>query len=169
MLSHSLLQVSHATKRSAQILRQVEEELGKASQLKDMRELRTKLGDCLTALCAEAEVQEARHVELRDRLAVETDKTASQQDPLTGLGTLKIAEARMQEISGPCQQGFVIAFFLKNLEFINRRSGFPTGDDTLRRFAEYLRKNFKGSDLLFRWRGPCFVAVADGYGSLQAA
>jgi diguanylate cyclase (GGDEF)-like protein len=167
LLSQGLLRVCNASERSAQTLRQLERELARASQLQDMRELRTKLADCVATLCLEAEFQEAQHRELRERVS-ESGSLMEVRDQITGLGTLKSAESRIKEITAASHQGYVSAFFLKHLDVVNRRFGFSAGDEVIKRFATYLEKNLQGSDQLFRWRGPCFVVVADRYTSLEA-
>jgi GGDEF domain-containing protein len=160
LLSQSLLRVCHASERSAQALRQIENQLGSTSQLQDMRELRAKLSDCVAALCLEADAQEARYLGLMEQAAQSSD-VVNQRDPVTGLGTLKSADSRIKEVAAAAAQGHVMAFFLKNVDVINRRFGFAAGDTVLRRFSAYLERNLKDNDQLFRWRGPCFVIVTE--------
>ena len=48
------------------------------------------------------------------------------------------------------------------------RLGFTAGDEVLRKFAHYLKSNFRATEQIFRWRGPCFVVVAERVVSLDA-
>jgi GGDEF domain-containing protein len=86
-------------------------------------------------------------------------------DQVTGLRTINAANSRIQELSAPGNQAYVMAFFLKNVELVNRRFGFVAGDDVLRGYAAYLGKHLQGADQLFRWRGPCFVLLTERFAS----
>jgi GGDEF domain-containing protein len=167
LLSQSLLKVCRGSEKSTQALRQIEKELGAASQLQDMRELRGKLAECVASLCLEADVQDAQYRELKERTS-QASPLLEARDQVTGLGLLRNAESRIQELAEAGSQGYVMAFFLKNVDVVNRRFGFASGDEVLRRFAEYLRKSFQGKDQLFRWRGPCFVVLAERSVSFDA-
>jgi GGDEF domain-containing protein len=167
LLTQALLRVCRASEKSAQPIRQVESELALASQLQKLRDLRAKLAECVSALCLEADVQEARFLELQEQMAQSSALLAS-RDQVTGLRTTGNANQRIRELSSSGSQGYVMAFFLKNLDVINRRFGFAAGDDILRRFSAYLTKNLHEGDQLFRWRGPCFVMVTDRSEPLEA-
>ena len=160
LMTNSLLRICNSSDKSAQTLRQIERELASASQLQSMRELRHKLSECVGIICSEAAVQEAQYKELKQRIATGGGSVEA-SDQITGLPTLTGAEARIREIAAGDHQGHIMAFFLKNVEVVNRRFGFSSGDEVLRRFAGFLGDHIKGKDRLFRWRGPCFVAVTD--------
>jgi GGDEF domain-containing protein len=80
---------------------------------------------------------------------------------------LKQGEALISEIASSGRQGFVVAFFLKNVDVVNRRFGFAAGDVVLKTFAAYLGRNLVAADRLFRWRGPCFVVIGERPSSLE--
>jgi GGDEF domain-containing protein len=118
-------------------------------------------------LCLEAEVQEAQYRELKERI-VESSSLLVPRDQVTGLNTLKSAEARIKEVMSTGRKGHVIVFFLKNVDVVNRRFGFSAGDQVLKRFAEYLgNSSLQPRDQLFRWRGPCFIVVTERFASLE--
>ena len=167
LLSRSLLRVCNASDKSAQTLRQLEKELANASQLQEMREVRAKLAECVGTLCLEAEVQEAQNRDLKERIS-ECGTLLEPRDQVTGLSTLKAAEARVEEVAEAGQEGYAITFFLKNVDVVNRRFGFSAGDFVLKQFAMHLAKTLQGKDRLFRWRGPCFVVIANRFTSLDA-
>jgi GGDEF domain-containing protein len=54
----------------------------------------------------------------------------------------------------------IYAFRIENMEATNRRFGFKAGDRMLLHFAQYVAQRLGADDVLFRWRGPCFVAVS---------
>jgi diguanylate cyclase (GGDEF)-like protein len=167
LLAKSLLKVCRSSDKTALTLRQIERDLSKASQLQDMRDLRAKLAECVGTLCLEAEAQEAQYRELKERLAEPTN-ALEPLDQITGLNTMKRAEARLQEVAVGGYQGFVLVFFLKNVDVVNRRFGFSAGDQVLLKFANYLKNSFRASEQIFRWRGPCFVVLAERFVTLDA-
>lgn len=167
LLSESLLRVCNTSEQSAQALRGIEGDLNKAFQIDDVRALRGKLAEVVDGLCKEAERQEQQYRDLKDRVSESTANAAGPHDQVTGLPTLKHAEARIAELAASGHPGFVIAFFLKNVDVVNRRFGFDAGDKVLQRFAKYLGKNLSGNDQLFRWRGPCFVVAAERFDAIE--
>ncbi len=166
LLTQALIRVCHSSEKTSQNLRQIERDLAKTSQLQDMRQLRAKLSECLATLCQEADNQEAQFTELKAQIAA-SSRLLEQRDQVTGLNGLKAAEQRVKEIAAGGSQGFVAAFFLKNVDQVNRRFGFSAGDKVLNNFGKYLGKDLRGNDQLFRWRGPCFVVVTDRFASLD--
>jgi GGDEF domain-containing protein len=160
LLAQSLLRVCQASEQSAQTLREIENELASASELDDMRKLRAKMAECVASICQEADAHEARYRELKEHIS-QSSTLLEPRDQVTGLGALKSANFRIQELSSGASPAHVMAFFLKNIDVVNRRFGFAAGDDVLRRFSLYLAKHLRGTDHLFRWRGPCFVIVTD--------
>ena len=166
LLTKSLLRVCHSSEKTAETLRRIEKDLGQASQVENVRDLRGKLNDCLGTLCLEAELQEAQFKELKQRVS-ESSSSLEPIDQVTGLSNLKSAEFRIRELAEAGRQGFVLVFFLKNIDVVNRRFGYEAGDEVLRKFAKYLKSQFRSTERLFRWRGPCFVAIAERFGSLD--
>ncbi len=63
----------------------------------------------------------------------------------------------------------VILFDLDHFGDFNKQHGHQTGDDVLRSFADVLRRQFRGSDILARFGGEEFVAVLPGGGADDAA
>ena len=75
----------------------------------------------------------------------------------------------MSEIAAAGRLGFVLVFFVKNVDVVNRRYGFTAGDTVLQKFASHLRSSFKANEQLFRWRGPCFVVISERFLSMEPA
>ncbi len=166
LLAQSLLRVSNSSDNLAQSVRQIERDLAKTTELHEMRRLRHKLTECAGKLCLEAEAREAQYRDFKDSISVPSTQM-ERRDEVTGLNMLKSAESRMKEVAAGTNHGHVTAFFLKNVDVVNRRLGFSAGDDVLRQFAVYLGHNAKSKDQLFRWRGPCFVLVTERFASID--
>jgi GGDEF domain-containing protein len=167
LLTGSLLRVCQGSETSTQQLRQIERELTLTAQLSDMKDIKVKLAQCVDALCAETAAQESRYLALKEQIA-QSSSILEDRDRVTGLATLKNAEARIKELGSAGSHGHVMLFFLKNVEMINRRFGFEAGDAALRRFSSYLAKSLQPDDQLFRWRGPCFVIVTNRLAPFEA-
>jgi GGDEF domain-containing protein len=167
LLSESLLRVCNSSDKSAEALRHVEKDLKNASQLDDMRLLRAKLAEVVDTVCQEAKRHEQQVKTLLEQVSESGGLALGARDPITGLSTLKRAEARINEVANSGRQGFVLVFFLRNVDVVNRRFGYAAGDAVLQKFTAYLRKKFVGLDQLFRWRGPCFLVVVERTGSLE--
>jgi GGDEF domain-containing protein len=60
-------------------------------------------------------------------------------------------------------RAYAAPFFLKSLQVINKRFGYATGDQILLRYSQHLAGHLKEEDQLFRWRGPCFVAILERF------
>jgi GGDEF domain-containing protein len=159
-MTESLLKLAHTSELAGHRLRMIEKELGTACQLHDVRLLKSKLQDCLAIICQEA----ARHEQqARESKLAETNpaNTLGLSDQLTGLPVLKHAEARIKEIIDAGKAGYALVLCVKNLETVNRRVGFAAGDQILTLIPKSVARCLSGGDRLFRWRGPCFVAVME--------
>jgi GGDEF domain-containing protein len=166
LLSDSLVRICHSSEKS-QSLRRLEATLAKASDLDQMRVIRGEMKECLESLCHEAAARDAQFLELKER-SLQPAAQLAPPDPVTGLSIIGHAQARISELIESGQPGVVITFFLKNVDVVNRRFGFSSGDEVLRKFGSYLTENFKGREEVFRWRGPCFVVVGPNFRSLEA-
>jgi GGDEF domain-containing protein len=159
-VTESFLKLAHASERAGQNLRSIERELATACQLQDVRALKSKMYDCLETICQEAARQEERARELKVP-GTNLANSSAPYDQITGLPSLQHAEARIKEIIEAEGAGYVVVLFVKNLDSINRRVGYAAGDQILTLLSQKVAQNMLAGDQLFRWRGPCFVAVLE--------
>jgi GGDEF domain-containing protein len=167
LITESLIKVCTRSESTAQSLRALEKELEKASQLRDVRSLQTKIAHALDAICQEAAGQEEQLKELQPALLGLAKKTAS-VDEITGLPGLSEAEAAIKELAKTGASAYVVAMTVRNLDVVNRRMGFVAGNELLVAFSQEIAQRLSGKDQLFRWRGPSFVAVFARGNSLEA-
>jgi GGDEF domain-containing protein len=159
-MTETLIKLVHTSEMSGQTLRGIEKELAKASKLQDLRLLKGKMLDCLETISLEAARQEEWARELKtpgDNSAI----TLGPYDQVTGLPTWQHAEARITEMIEARRAGYVLVLFVKNLDNVNRRVGFAVGDQILTLIGQSVGRCLSGADQLFRWRGPCFIAVME--------
>jgi GGDEF domain-containing protein len=159
-MTESILKLVNTSETAGQTLRKIGKELSAACQLQDVRLLKSKLKDCLERICEEAGLHEERASKLKTP-AGHALLALSPKDQVTGLPGLRNAEARIKEIAEGEGLGYVVALFVKNLDSVNRRIGFAAGDEILALIGQKAGRFLLPEDQLFRWRGPCFVALIE--------
>jgi GGDEF domain-containing protein len=178
MLSQTILKIGGVNERTAGRLREIETRLEKASEIDDVRVLRVKMAECLeniregrTAHQADADqlMDDARAQMLARGIEVpEVGPAADIPDAVTGLPDMRAA---IREFGAPPEAGqqlFAVAFAANRLRAINARFGYAVGDVVLTAVKEQIAHRISASDRLFRWRGPCIVAILQRPGSLAA-
>jgi len=103
-----------------------------------------------------AELEKARS-QLRRR-ADELAKQAS-EDAVTGLGSRRWLEMRMDELARSDRSGTVIALDLDRFKQVNDTFGHQTGDEVLRLVGDTLRTVVRDEDLVARFGGEEFVIL----------
>jgi GGDEF domain-containing protein len=159
-MTEALLKLANNNELAGQNLVNIEKELAKATKLQDLRLLRARMHDCVKTLCEGAALREERGRDLKapgNSLANELGP----YDQLTGLPTWRHAEARIQEMIDEDRAGYALGLFVKNLDSVNRRAGYSVGDQILTLIGQSVGRCLSGTDQLFRWRGPCFIAVLE--------
>jgi diguanylate cyclase (GGDEF)-like protein len=98
-----------------------------------------------------------------DRLSAAQDLADASIDSLTGVtrrGAGLLALEREIARARRSREALVVAFVdVDDLKAANDRHGHAAGDDLLRGVAEALRRNLRGSDLIFRYGGDEFVCA----------
>jgi GGDEF domain-containing protein len=156
-MTETFIKLAHTSEVSGQNLRGIEKELAKASKLQDLRLLKGKMQDCLETISQEA----ARQEELARELKTPGNNSLITHDQVTGLPTWQHAEARIKEMIDTRKAGYVLVLVVKNLDNVNRRVGYAVGDQILTLIGQSVGRCLSGADQLFRWRGPCFIAVLE--------
>jgi len=80
-------------------------------------------------------------------------------DSSTGLPDYGFAAAAMAEVWQRRENHFAAIFAAERLETINMRYGFAAGDQVLHLLGRTVGKALTAGDRLFRWRGPCVMAL----------
>ena len=98
-------------------------------------------------------------------------ENAAYNDLLTGLPNRRSAESRLAQAIKRLEEEDakfgVLLFDIDNFKQINDQHGHPVGDFALRGVATVLRSALRGSDMLFRWGGDEFLAIATADDFLQ--
>lgn len=121
--------------------------------------------DVLRALALQAEMA------LRRVRLIESVRSLSLTDPLTGLGNRRHMEVMMAHAWAAARRGeplVVAALDLDGFKEINDACGHDAGDDMLCTVAAALRSEARGSDVVVRYGGDEFLVILPG-GSVEGA
>jgi diguanylate cyclase (GGDEF)-like protein len=121
--------------------------------------------DVLRALALQAEMA------LRRVRLIESVRSLSLTDPLTGLGNRRHMEVVMAHAWAAARRGeplVVMALDLDGFKEVNDALGHEAGDDMLRAVARALGAEARGSDVVVRYGGDEFLVILPG-GTLEGA
>jgi CheY-like chemotaxis protein len=90
-------------------------------------------------------------------------------DQLTGLPCRAQAEAVFQELRHERSKHFAALFVVDRYGVMARKYGTGTADEVLAYYGAFLVREVPCCKRLFRWTGPCFLAVYGPLDSLQTA
>lgn len=159
-----------AASGSAQIhaLGDIERRVTTASQLDDVRLIKTALYECLTGIRQESERQQRDTAETIEQLNQGLDEaknrigavpTVETQDEITGLPGRPGAEAALVKAGQGGPPAYAAVMVLDRLQPLNARFGRDVGDGVLAMFADFVRKSLRPEDRLFRWGGPTLLVL----------
>jgi diguanylate cyclase (GGDEF)-like protein len=83
------------------------------------------------------------------------------RDPLTGLANRRSVEAHLDFLVKRGTPFTAIYIDLNGFKKINDTYGHSAGDDLLKQVSDHLRRAFRATDVVGRWGGDEFVALAD--------
>jgi GGDEF domain-containing protein len=153
MLSETLLEVTQANQQTVANLRGMTHEISRASSMNALVAVKSRLDISMAELRAKALLCSA------NTRGGQITTTAT--DAVTGLPDAVTAIEALARV-WPRRAGQYLGLFaLEYLETINQRFGFRSGDELLQLLGQQVGKHFSHPDQLFRWRGPCLVALID--------
>jgi GGDEF domain-containing protein len=158
LMIEGFIKICADSEAAAQNLRFIEQELGKASRLQDIRALKSQMAGCLEALSRETARQEKGAEGMQRQIGLHNPGGVI-YDPVTGLAGALPAESYIRGCTSSGQQIYVLLLVLKGLDVVNRRYGYSAGDRLISRYSAALAERLPEKGRLFRWHGPSFVAV----------
>lgn len=171
MFTETVSSFGASGQRSVTNLRDIEQQIERATVIEDIRTLRLRLGQCLGTIREEIDRQETLAVELLAPVSQssETSPTKTEDDlapgsevkndPVTGFPTVNEAEAALSHGLQSGHPSFAVAIVAKGANAIYSHLGRKVGDDILHEFSERLQFLSRNGDRIFRWRGHGFVAI----------
>jgi GGDEF domain-containing protein len=175
LLTTAISKLLHGNERAVRNLETIDKQLQHASQLEDLRGIRTRIEICLDSVRAEV----ADQVD-RSRLVRGTFKTASAApvvryameltgtDPSTGLPGRRAACEALAAAVAAGDSKFAAAIVIERLGAIANRFGAGTADEVLLMVCQMLAQRMAPGDQLFRWSGPGFLALLHREMDLEA-
>lgn len=171
MLAEAFLEVSGVTGEKREQLRNITAEFADAGDQTDVIHpgvINTRLEACLQDIGEEVAAQKAAaaaRIEGGRPLGISQvaaeDSVPVDIDTATGLPGAQSAIHAIRSVAGKAGGFHLLAFAVERMETINLRFGFKAGDEILMLFAQHLAGQLAPGDVLFRWRGPCFVVLTE--------
>lgn len=158
MLSDSVVRLGVVGEPAAAHLREIESELARASRLDDVRTLRARLAECLENIHQSRQQPQADPQRPLEG-AGSGMPPLEIPDPVTGLPDMRAALRQMGSSLPGGMKLYLAAFAANRLRTINARFGYAVGDMMLNAVKEQIAQRISAGDRLFRWRGPCIVAL----------
>ncbi len=170
MFTDTISSLNNSGQRTVEHLREIEQDIERATLIEDVRSLRVRLGECLSNIRDEIDRQESITAELGSQLVQEQELSAetvvdsrsivqTTNDPVTGFPTEKQAESALVSAIEDEHDYFVVPIIAKGAEKIYAQLGSEVGDSCLYKLAERLRVLTSRGDPVFRWRGVAFLAI----------
>jgi len=165
MLTATVGAISTAGDENVRQLRDIEQQVESASQIEDVRLIKAKLGDCLEQIRQEAERQKTETGRTVERLSQGLESAQAARPPAdgtdraTGLPDRKEAEDALTKACRGQAGAYALAVQVDRIQIFNARFGYEVGDEILRYFAKFLRQQWPGKDLFFRWTDTTILAL----------
>jgi GGDEF domain-containing protein len=174
MLASALVRTCAGNQRAVAGIRSMERGMERASQLEDIQDVKRELAGCLASVSKELERQAAEaaandsiaRCALRDPVVQLATREAADpggelySDPVTGLPGPRQAQSA---ITGSMGAGHwaVVAAKVDRVEAINARFGREAGDRVMLFISQHFASKLQPNDQIFRWHGPCLLALVD--------
>lgn len=162
-ITSALAEFGDRHSQAAERLVTLEHSLEAISALDDLRAVRQKIEECVTALRKEHQHHSETQSLVSRTLAPPSRASGArmaQADPATGLDTRKAAEAVIEEELSKEPEGVYLALFvIHRIQQINSRYGHAVGDEMLTTFLQHIADSVGHRDQVFRWSGPAFLAL----------
>ncbi|MGI8991099.1 MAG: hypothetical protein ACR2I2_16160 [Bryobacteraceae bacterium] len=186
LITQAFLKTSASGEIAASNLRQIEQKLAKASQLDDLRTIKSQIADAVRGICEEADRQE-RHV---TEVKTQVEQIRIPQPPVRlestgpyptaprenfeappGPPGRHAAEQYVHSKSSAGKRVYVLALCLERIDVINARFGSATRTQLLQLFGKDIARRLaerRQGDELFHWAGACFAAVLEREADIAA-
>jgi len=146
-------------------------DLDAAVSARDIRALRSRVEECLADLAEsapEADAPVAARASAasaaegkRLSCSIYADSAPEDTDDATGLPGPRVAMRAIEATWNQRENRYLVAFLLERLDAVNVRFGSQAGDQILQEYSQHLAQSLGPSDQVFRWRGPCLVALIE--------
>ncbi len=129
-------------------MKEAERDFSDANRPEELAAARNRLAECVEEMrrASEAKSETREHIPCA-------------QDSVTGLPDSGFAETAFGNVWSHRNDYYVAIFAMERLQAINQRFGFKAGDEVLLILSQHVAQHIRAGDSLFRWRGPCLVAL----------
>jgi len=165
MLTSTIGTIAKAGDENVRRLVEIEQQVFSASQLQDVRLVKSKLAECLEQIRQEAIRQREETSRAVDQLSQSMVRSypepakAEAVDEVTKLPSRQVAEEALADACAGEKPAFAAALSVDRIAIYNIRFGQKVGDDVLLHFGEWVARRLRPEDRLFRWSGPALVVL----------
>ena len=174
LLTDVLRQSCRGNQRTVSSLSEIEKELQEASQLDDIRAVKSRLERCLSSVHTELERQvvESRSAgEVLKTMRVGSMQAVAAEevgeDQVTGLPGRSQARSCLEALRASSAAYYAIVLVINRLSTVNSRFGYEAGDAYLLEASQMVAQKLRTQDQLFRWSGPALLAVVAREGAAE--
>jgi GGDEF domain-containing protein len=162
MLTETVAELAGQSESAVGRLQSIEKELGKASELNDIRALKASLGESLQAVRAAAahhrNTSAATVERLRAQITVARARAADEpRPPVHSLGDLDLVPEPLDVLGESPSAAFVAVVRLRRADHIASRFGESVRLRMLTMIGTQLKTMVGPTDRLLRWKGTSFV------------
>jgi len=165
MLAASVSSISEASNENLLRLRNIENQVAQAAELDDVRQVKSRLSECLDDIRRETERQKTRtsrtvadlHGVLESartglaRAEANSETARGETDPASGLPGRRAAESAIERECLLEKPSYVVVIDLDNLPAVRLRYGHEIGNQVLRAFGDHVLRLLAPEEELFHW------------------
>jgi GGDEF domain-containing protein len=167
MMGDTVVSIGGESTRSGRRLQEITTELEESGPITDLRVLKGRLTECLSALQEEMRLQKAEAASTMEKLQTSIARGRAGVEAMSGVHLDKATGLRCREdgiaamaTAADCgTPQYAVIMVINRLQMINARFGHDVGDRMLAGFREYVQSQLAEADRLFRWTGPALVAI----------
>lgn len=161
MLISKISAITVGNETGVRLLQEIDKQLDAAILIDDVRQIASRLSECLDGFQREAGCQVTGGAQ--ELTLVPASVTAATRlvdvDSVTGLPSRKPAVEALTRACQGDEQAYVLILVVNRIQVLNTRFSFEVGDEILRHFANFIKRELISTDLVFRWTGPILVAI----------
>ena len=176
MMLHTVASIAGESTSGGEKLREIGDQLERASAIGDLDTLKAHIGESLAAFRKET----LRQKQLTDTLIGELRQqvlqgnqgpaealAAAELDTATGLPPKSACLATMHSTVAAGKRRYLVPLVVSRVQSVNARFGHEIGDQVLRRLGRIVSENMLPDDKVFRWSGPALVVVSESAETLE--
>ena len=164
MLAETVASISVQKDSSVTRLKQIEQQIERATVLEDVRALKATLSDCLAAVREASRQQQLQSTASVERLETQIRSSKAYLAPPPEAPAAE-SEPFMDDDPEPQEIAYAAIFLLDRADLISRRYGESVRTEVVAFVRQHFKKMLMPKDRFIRWNGAAFVVLLQRKGS----